>query len=168
LSWATQILFRKNLAPPRKPSLITFRFFASLRGSFFALSASVSLSGVSEETNFLANILAGIRKSRWFFANLARKSVVQAKLLANRPSQSARRNEEPRENRGQLRCCIWYKFSGASLCASEAKADQLDLFISKVSSPRPGSPLPSQSKLRRVRCSRQKPISKFLHAAEEC
>jgi hypothetical protein len=46
---------------------------------------------------FFANI-ASIQKSRWFFANLARESIVQAELLANRPSQSARRNEEPRRS----------------------------------------------------------------------
>jgi hypothetical protein len=55
----------------------------------------------------LANTPISIQKSRRFFANLAYESVARAKWLAHRPSESARRNEEPRENRGQLRCCIW-------------------------------------------------------------
>jgi len=119
-----QILFRKKLAP-QEAIHDHFRFFASLRGWFFALPASVSLNGVSGETNFLANILDNIQKSRRFFANLACESVVQAKLLANRPSQSARRNEEPRENRGQLRCCIWIQVFGCqSLCNQRRRRKQ--------------------------------------------
>ena len=60
--------------------MITFVFSASRRGSFSALPASVSLSGVSGQTNFLANPLTSIQKSPRFFANLASASVAQAKV----------------------------------------------------------------------------------------
>ena len=101
-----QILFSKKSCAAQEAIHNHFRFFASLRGSFFAPPASVSLNGVSGETNFLANI-ASIQKSRWFFANLARESVVQAKLLANRLSQSARRNEEPRRSPNIWNDLLW-------------------------------------------------------------
>jgi hypothetical protein len=74
LSWATSNPFSKKPCAAQEAIHDHFRFFASLRGSFFALPASVSLNGLSGETNLLGNILASIQKSRWFFGNLARKS----------------------------------------------------------------------------------------------
>jgi hypothetical protein len=78
---------------------------------FPALSGCLP-NGASRETNFLANRLTSIQKSRRFFANLASESIAAVKLLAHQLSESARRNEEPRENRGQLRCCIWIQVFG--------------------------------------------------------
>src|SRR5260221_9334313 len=79
----------------------------------------------AERQIFLAISSPAFRKPRWAFANLARDSVVQAKLVANQPSQSARRNEEPRENRGQLRCCIWIQAFGCqSLCNQRRRRKQ--------------------------------------------
>jgi hypothetical protein len=43
--------------------MITFVFSHHCVVRFFALPASVSLSGVSGETNFLGNILASIQKT---------------------------------------------------------------------------------------------------------
>jgi hypothetical protein len=63
LSWATSNPFSKKSCAAQEAIHDHFRFFASLRGSFFALPASVSLSGVSGETNFLGNILASIQKT---------------------------------------------------------------------------------------------------------
>jgi len=71
--------FQKNFAP-REAIHDHFRFSASRRGSFFALPASVSLSGVSGQTNFLAKTPTSIQKSPRFFANLASASVAQAKV----------------------------------------------------------------------------------------
>jgi hypothetical protein len=80
--------------------MITFVFFASLRGSFFRAPGERFIEWRQRRDKFSRQYPRPFRKPRWAFANLARDSVVQAKLVANRPSQSARRNEEPCENRG--------------------------------------------------------------------
>jgi hypothetical protein len=77
----------------------------------FSRSRRSLLRMVPPNANLLANPRISIQKSRRFFANLAYESVARAKL-AQLPSESARRNEEPRENRGQLRCCIWIQVFG--------------------------------------------------------
>ena len=131
-----QILFRKNLAPPRKPSMITFVFshHCVVR---FSRPGERFIEWRQRRDKFSANI-ASIQKARWFFANLARESVVQPKLLANRPSQSARRDEEPRRSPNIWNDLLW---SNDPFCQSRF-VPQCFLFRDSLKLPllvRPGS-----------------------------
>jgi hypothetical protein len=58
LSWATSNPFSKKSCAAQEAIHDHFRFSHHCVVRFFALPASVSLSGVSSETNFLGNILA--------------------------------------------------------------------------------------------------------------
>jgi hypothetical protein len=71
--------------------MITFVFSHHCVVRFFALPGERFIEWRQRRDKFSWQYPRPFRKPRWAFANLARDSVVQAKLVANRPSQSARR-----------------------------------------------------------------------------